>query len=144
MAKEESRTQLNVMVPLDVAQRVDQLANEFGWTQRQTVVNAIRCLDDLLCQIGESASNAAPGTLKLFRRVAAEKPVGFVEIADGIKFGQVAGDLPAVKLPTGWVVYPGESGELLAVEEETGRAALIVDGEIKPLKLPSPDEVTLN
>ena len=81
--------------------------------------------------------------VELFRRVARERPHGFIELAEGISFGRV-GDQPAMRLPNGWVIYPDEQGELLAIEQSTGRAARVIDGELKPLKLPTPEEIVLN
>jgi hypothetical protein len=81
----------------------------------------------------------------LYLRLARDAPAGFVEAPkDGIKVGRAAGG-PAVQVDQ-WLVFPDAEGEgLLAAEQSgEGRMARVVNGEIKPIKTPTPEEVALN
>jgi hypothetical protein len=141
----EDLTQLNVHVPPDVVETVDRLRDRHGWAKRDLIMAAIGALAALMDAHEGYAAQHDDDIGELYMRLAAEMPAGFAEVPkDGVRVGR-AGDLPAV-LVDNWLVFPDrESGALLAEEQGgQGRIARIVDGEIKPLKMPTAAEVALN
>ena len=141
----EDLTQLNVHVPPDVIETVERLRDRYGWSKRDLVMTAIGALGALMDAHEAYAAQHDDDIGELYMRLAREMPAGFVEVPkDGIRVGR-AGDLPAVMVDS-WLVFPDREGGALLAEEQggEGRIARIVDGEIKPLRLPSPTEVALN
>jgi hypothetical protein len=149
----EDLTQLNVHVPDEIIKLIDGdegrdepgLRARYGWSKRDLVMTAIDALAQLMKAHDAYAAQHDDDIGELYMRLAAEMPAGFVEVPkEGIRVGRAAG-MPAVMV-NGWLVFPDqETGALLAEEQGgEGRIARIVDGEIKPLKLPSTAEVALN
>jgi hypothetical protein len=137
-------TQLNVLVPRVVDDALERLAERFG-SKRKAATLAIAALETLMDAHEAYAAQHDDDIAELYMRLARDAPAGFVEVPkEGIRVGRAA-DLPAVMVDR-WLVFPDrETGALLAEEQGgEGRIARIVDGEIKPLKLPSPEEVALN
>jgi hypothetical protein len=138
--------QMNLSVYPDLVDEIEALAERYDWSKREVVTVAVRALEALMDAHEAYAAQHDDSIRKLYVRLAAEMPAGFVEVPkEGVRVGRAA-DLPAVLIDNRWLVFPDrETGALLA-EEQGGeqRIARIVDGEIKPLKLPSPAEVALN
>jgi hypothetical protein len=137
--------QLNVLVPRDVDDALEELGKRFDWSKREAATLAIHALKALMDAHTAYAAQLEDDIGDLYMRLAREAPAAFVEAPkDGIRVGR-AGELPAV-LVDKWLVFPDrETGALLAEEQGgEGRIARIIDGEIKPLKMPSPGEVALN
>jgi hypothetical protein len=137
-------TQLNVLVPRDVDNTLERLAERFG-SKRKAATLAITALETLMDAHEAYAAQHDDDIGELYMRLAREAPAGFVAVPkEGIRVGR-AGDLPAVMVDS-WLVFPDRDTGALLAEEQGGerRIARIVDGEIKPLKMPSPDEVALN
>jgi hypothetical protein len=141
----EDSKQLNVHLPAGFVDKADEFRELHGWSRRNLVATAITVVAQIMEAHQEFASQFDDDQAAIYMRLAAEMPAGFVEVPkDGVRVGR-AGDLPAV-LVGSWLVFPDrETGALLAEEQGgEGRIARIVDGEIKPLKLPSAAEVALN
>jgi hypothetical protein len=143
----EELIQLNVHVPPEfIEKKVKALCARYGWSRRGLVMTAIDALAQVMKAHDVYANQHDDEIGELYLRLAAEMPAGFVEVPkDGIRVGR-AGDLPAV-LVDNWLVFPDrETGALLAENQgaDGPRVARIVDGEIKPLKMPTAAEVALN
>ena len=117
--------QMNTWLEPEIIDELERLAETHFASKADAIRAAIRTLD------------AVMGAHETYAAQHVEVP------KDGIRVGR-AGDLPAVMVDS-WLVFPDrESGALLAEEQGgEGRIARIVDGEIKPLKMPSPAEVAL-
>jgi hypothetical protein len=150
----EDLTQLNVHVPDEIIKLIDGdeerdepgLRARYGWSRRDLVMTAIETLSEVMDAHEKFAEQYAPDQAEVYMRLAAEKPAGFLQVPkEGIKVGR-SGDLPVVRVDD-WFVFPDRNtGALLAERqgEDGTQIARIVDGEIKPLKLPSAEEVALN
>lgn len=139
------QVQMNLSVYPELVEEIEALADRYDWSKREVVTLAVRALTALMNAHEAFAAQHDDDIADLYTRLAAEAPAGFVEAPkDGIRVGR-AGALPAVMVDN-WLVFPDrETGALLAEEQGgEGRIARIVDGEVKPLKLPSPEEVALN
>lgn len=136
--------QMNLSVSPDLVEKVEALADDTGWSKRRVVEMAVTNYAYLLETLPKALEDFDDDIVELFVRVIREWPSRFVELTDAIQFARIRGEIPAIRMQTGWVVYPAEDGEIEAIEEETGRHAKLVDGELKVLKLPTPDEVVLN
>jgi hypothetical protein len=136
--------QMNLSVYPELVDEIEVLAERYDWSKREVVTLAVRALTALMGAHEAYAAQHDDDIAEFYIRLAVEMPAGFVEVPkDGIRVGR-AGDLPAV-LVDKWLVFPDQSGALLAEEQGgEGRIARIVDGEIKPLKMPSPAEVALH
>lgn len=140
------QVQMNLSVYPDLVDDIEELADRCDWSKREVVTFAVRALSALMDTHEAFAAQLEEDMAALYMRVVAEMPAGFVEVPkEGVRVGRAA-DLPAIMVDDRWLIFPDrESGDLLA-EEQGGaqRIARIVDGEIKPLKLPSLAEVALN
>jgi hypothetical protein len=126
-------------------ERLRKVAEQNGWPVGKAATLAFGALETLMDAHQAFATQLEDDIGELYMRLAAEAPAGFVDVPkDGIRCGY-AGDLPAIMVDN-WLVFPDrETGVLLAEEQGgEGRIARVVDGEIKPLKFPSPEEVALN
>lgn len=142
----ENLTQLNVHLPDDVTETVERLQQRYGWSKRDLVMTAIRALAQVMDAHEAFAAQYDQDIGEVYTRLAAEMPAGFVEVPkDGVRVGRAAG-MPAVMIGKEWVVWADPaSGDLFAEEQGGGgRIAVVVDGAIKPLKVPTPDEVVFN
>jgi hypothetical protein len=137
-------TPMNLTVSEATADQVAELAEENDWSKRTVVEVAVRNLAHLLETLPKALENYPHEIVQLFREVVREMPSRFVELSPDLKFAHLRDGRPAIVLPSGWVVYPDESGELMALHEATDRRAKVVDGELKVLKLPTPEEIVLN
>ena len=128
--------QLNVVVPSGVDKTLEKLAERYEWSKREAATIAIRALDALMHAHERCAEQRSDDVAELWMRIARQMPAAFVEIPrDGVATGRV-GDQPAVQLDS-WVITDVE-GDLMAQEVDgEQRLAKIVDGEIKPLRLPA-------
>jgi hypothetical protein len=165
-AKEERTT---VSLGREAHELLTKIAGEHEWSVGETTALAIRTLKAVMDEVDDDqavdetaavaarawklimdahqtfAAQYATDQGELYMRLASEMPAGFVEVPkDGVRLGR-AGDLPVVRVDN-WFVFPDpKTGALLAEDRGgEGRVARIVDGEIKPLRLPSADEVALN
>jgi hypothetical protein len=138
--------QMNLSVYPDLVDEIEALAERYEWSKREVVTVAVRALKAMMDAHEAYAAQRDDDIAALYMRLAAEMPAGFVEVPkEGVRVGRAA-DLPAVMVDNRWLVFPDrETGNLLA-EEQGGerRIARIVDGEIKPLRLPTSEEVALN
>jgi hypothetical protein len=150
-APQERIKQLNVHLPEELVETkrgdglVEVLERKLGRNRRDTIALAIQALTDVVNSHEAYAKKFKKDEGELYMRLALEAPTGFVQVPkDGVKVGRAA-DVPAV-LVDDWLVFPDhKTGNLLA-EEQGGerRIARIIEGEITPLKMPTPDEVVLN
>jgi hypothetical protein len=137
--------QMNTWLEPEIINEVESLAERHFASKADAIRAAIRTLAEVMGAHETYADQHEDDIGQLYMRLAREMPAGFVEVPkDGLRIGR-AGDLPAV-LVNSWLVFPDrETGALLAEEQGgEGRIARIVDGEIKPLKMPTPGEVALN
>lgn len=128
--------QLNVVVPIGVDKTLEKLAERHEWSKREAATIAIRALEALMQAHEGCAEQRSDDVAELWMRIARQMPAAFVAIPrDGVETGHV-GDQPAVQLDN-WVITDAD-GALMAQEVDgEQRLAKIVDGEIKPLRLPS-------
>jgi hypothetical protein len=137
--------QMNLSVYPELVDEIEALAERYDWSKREVVTLAVRALTALMVAHEAFAAQHDDDIRELYMRLAAEIPAGFVETPkDGVRVGR-AGDLPAVMVNR-WLVFPDRDMGGLFAEEQGGqhRIARIVDGEIKPLKVPPLEELALN
>jgi hypothetical protein len=137
--------QMNLSVDPALVETVEALAERYDWSKREVVTLAVRALTALMDAHETYAAQHDDDIGDLYMRLATEMPAGFVEVPkDAVRVGRAA-DLPAVMINDTWLVFPDrETGRLLAEEQGGEGRIAIVDGEIKPLRLPSPADVALN
>jgi hypothetical protein len=140
------QTQINVAVPSNV---LNGLCNDYGWTRQEAVTTALQALAVLMgvhetqsFEIDERPENADIAALYL--RFARAAPAGLIRVRDDLEFGHLADGRPALR-SDGWLIFKDDnSPAVMALKEATGQIGRIDGGEIKLLKLPSPEEVALN
>lgn len=138
--------QMNLSVYPALVEQIENLAERYDWSKRQVVTLAVRALAQLMTAHERFAAEYDDDIGELYMRLAAELPDGFVEVPkDGVRVGRAA-DMPTVVIDNAWAFFlDSKTGNLLA-EEQGGqkRIAVVTDGAIRPLKLPSAGEVALN
>lgn len=128
-----------------VTDEVDVLANRYGWSESKTIETAIRALAQVM-DAHERFAAQYDDIGEIYMQLAAEMPAGFVEVPkDGVRIARAEG-VPVVIIDNTWLIWSDPaSGNVFAEEQGgQGRVAVVKDGEIKPLKVPTLDEVALN
>jgi hypothetical protein len=142
----EQLTQLNVHIPNDVVETVERLRDRYGWSKRDLVMKAIRALAQVMDAHEAYAAQHDDDIAQVYLRLAAEMPAGFVEVPkEGVRVGRAA-KTPAVMIDDTWLVWADPASGNLFAEEQGGarRVGVVAAGEIKPLKIPTAEEVSLN
>jgi hypothetical protein len=124
---------------------VEVLEERLGLSRRDTVATAIRVLTTLLNMHDAYADQHDDEVAELYKRLARQAPAGFIRVpADGVEAGRVKG-VPVVVVGD-WLIFHDSASDSLFAEEQggQGRVGVVQGGEIKPLKLPTPEEVVLN
>jgi Arc/MetJ-type ribon-helix-helix transcriptional regulator len=134
--------QMNVHIEPDYIDEIERLADRHFASKADAIRAAIRTLTGVMSAHEAFSAQHDADIAELYMRLAGEAPAGFVEVPkDGVRAGRI-GDQPAVQLGN-WVVTDFD-GDLMAEElDGERRLGKVVDGEIKPLKLPR-EEVALN
>jgi hypothetical protein len=138
--------QINITVSPEFAAEVGELADRHGWSKVKTFMLGVRTLAAVMDAHERYAAEQDDDIAELYLRLAEEMPSGFLEVPkDGIRVGRAAG-MPAVMIDNAWLVFPDPESGMLLAEEQGGekRIARVIEGEIKPLKLPTAGEVALN
>lgn len=147
--------QLNISVEQDVLDLVDALAREHGWNKRETITAALEALQNLMERHERTAAKATEADVgDLFRKVARLMPAGLTDAR--VEWGRLSDGRPALIVREEWVIADDNAGDLMAVRRDGRQVGYLahgdikplaerdVGGEIKPLKMPSPEEVALN
>jgi hypothetical protein len=118
------------------------LAKSNEWAVGQAASLAIKTLKTIMHAHGDYAEQHPDDVAALYIQLARQAPADFVQVPkDGVQVGHV-GDVPAIQLGD-WLITDLD-GDLMA-EEMAGdrRLGKVIDGEVRPLRLPTPEDVAL-
>lgn len=140
---ESQFTQVHLSLRSDVAEAIKSLHEDNEWSKAHTVGVAVRALQTLMKAHRTYADQYDDDVAKLYLRLAADAPAGFVEVPkDGVEAGRVRQTGRPAVLVDGWTVTAADDGELVGLRPVDGgfEMATVADGVIRRKAKWSPEE----